>query len=308
MHFPLTSCQDDPSAMDFVTSAANLRMHVFSMNMKSRFDIKSMAGNIIPAIATTNAIIAGLIVLEGLKILSGKIDQCRTIFLNKQPNPKKKLLVPCALDPPNPNCYVCASKPEVTVRLNVHKVTVLTLQDKIVKEKFAMVAPDVQIDDGKGTILISSEEGETEANNHRKLSDFGIRNGTRLQADDFLQDYTLLINVLHSEDLEKDVEFEVVGDTPEKVGPKPSEPTSKNITNGSDDGAQPSTSTAPDQDDLFIIDSEDEGHSSNADDTENKSRKRKLEDKECVGTKREVVVTFNSLLEDIILENEIKPL
>ena len=30
------------------------------------------------------------------------------------------------------------------------------------KEKFAMVAPDVQIEDGKGTILISSEEGETE--------------------------------------------------------------------------------------------------------------------------------------------------
>ena len=25
-----------------------------------------------------------------------------------------------------------------------------------------MVAPDVQIEDGKGTILISSEEGETE--------------------------------------------------------------------------------------------------------------------------------------------------
>ena len=39
--------------------------------------------------------------------------------------------MPCALDPPNPNCYVCASKPEVTVRLNVHKVTVLTLQDKV---------------------------------------------------------------------------------------------------------------------------------------------------------------------------------
>uniref|UniRef100_A0A8D0U5W5 Ubiquitin like modifier activating enzyme 2 n=1 Tax=Sus scrofa TaxID=9823 RepID=A0A8D0U5W5_PIG len=185
--------KDDPSAMDFVTSAANLRMHIFSMNMKSRFDIKSMAGNIIPAIATTNAVIAGLI-----------------IFLNKQPNPKKKLLVPCALDPPNPNCYVCASKPEVTVRLNVHKVTVLTLQDKIVKEKFAMVAPDVQIEDGKGTILISSEEGETEANNHKKLAEFGIRNGN----------------------LGKDVEFEVVGDAPEKVGPKQTEDAAKSITNG----------------------------------------------------------------------------
>lgn len=32
--------QDDPPAMDFVTAAANLRMHIFSMNMKSRFDVK----------------------------------------------------------------------------------------------------------------------------------------------------------------------------------------------------------------------------------------------------------------------------
>uniref|UniRef100_A0A8C5JTB2 SUMO-activating enzyme subunit 2 n=1 Tax=Jaculus jaculus TaxID=51337 RepID=A0A8C5JTB2_JACJA len=265
--------KDDPSAMDFVTSAANLRMHIFSMNMKSRFDIKSMAGNIILAIATTNAVIAGLIVLEGLKILSGKIDQ-------------KKLLVPCALDPPNPNCYVCASKPEVTVRLNVHKVTVLTLQDKIVKEKFAMVAPDVQIEDGKGTILISSEEGETEANNHKKLSEFGIRNGSRLQADDFLQDYTLLINVLHSEDLGKDVEFEVVGDAPEKVGPKQTEDASKSITNGSDDGAQPSTSTAQEQDDVLIVDSDEEGSSNNADTGEDeRSHKRKREE-ENVSAKR----------------------
>jgi len=29
-----------------------------------------------------------------------------------------------------------------------------------------MVAPDVQIEDGKGTILISSEEGETESKSH----------------------------------------------------------------------------------------------------------------------------------------------
>ncbi|RXM32565.1 SUMO-activating enzyme subunit 2 [Acipenser ruthenus] len=234
--------KDDPPAMDFVMSASNLRMHIFSMNMKSRFDVKSMAGNIIPAIATTNAVIAGLIVLEGLKILSGNIEQCKTIFLNKQPNPRKKLLVPCALDPPNANCYVCASRPEVTVKLNVHQTLVLSLQDKILKEKFGMVAPDVQIEDGKGTILISSEEGETQGNNSKCLSEFGIRHGSRLQADDFLQDYTLLVNVLHCEDLGKDVEFEVVGDTPGKPIEKTTEEPAKSIANGSDDGAQPSTS------------------------------------------------------------------
>ncbi|XP_071770161.2 SUMO-activating enzyme subunit 2 isoform X1 [Centroberyx gerrardi] len=253
--------KDDPPAMDFVTAAANLRMHIFSMNMKSRFDVKSMAGNIIPAIATTNAVIAGLIVLEGLKILSGELESCRTIFLNKRPNLRKKLLVPCVLDPPSANCYVCVSKPEVTVKLNVHKTMVLSLQDRILKEKFGMVAPDVQIEDGKGTILISSEEGETEANNSKFLSDFGIRNGSRLQADDFLQDYTLLINVLHTEELEKDVEFEVVGDAPDKAPPPPTNQEEANsITNGNKDSAQPSTSSkAPaEADDVMIVDSDEE--------------------------------------------------
>ena len=37
---PSCCCQDDAPALDFVTAAANLRMHIFSMNMKSRFDIK----------------------------------------------------------------------------------------------------------------------------------------------------------------------------------------------------------------------------------------------------------------------------
>ncbi|EHB13633.1 SUMO-activating enzyme subunit 2 [Heterocephalus glaber] len=177
-------------------------------------------------------------------------------------------------------------KPEVTVWLNVHKVTILTLQDKIVKEKFAMVAPDVQIEDGKGTILKSSEEGGTEANNPKKLSEFGIRNGSRHQADDFLQDYTLLINILHSEDLGKDVEFEVVGDALDKVGPKQAEDATKNITNGSDDGAQPSTSTAQEQDDVLTVDSE-EGPSNNADNNEDeRNRKRKLDEKESISAKR----------------------
>ena len=39
------------------------------------------AGNIIPAIATTNAIVSGLIVAQAIKIVMGKIDQCNAVFL-----------------------------------------------------------------------------------------------------------------------------------------------------------------------------------------------------------------------------------
>lgn len=42
-----------------------------------------MAGNIIPAIATTNAIIAGVIVMHGLLVLQDQMDKCNTIYLNR---------------------------------------------------------------------------------------------------------------------------------------------------------------------------------------------------------------------------------
>lgn len=38
-----------------------------------------MAGNIIPAIATTNACVAGMVVVEALKIISGQFDKCRAV-------------------------------------------------------------------------------------------------------------------------------------------------------------------------------------------------------------------------------------
>ncbi len=189
--------KDDEPAMDFVAACANIRAHIFSIPNKSRFDVKSMAGNIIPAIATTNAVIAGGIVLEAIKLLMGDFDMCKTAYFTKKPNPRKKIIVPCQLNPPNPKCYVCAEKPEVNISLNLEKTTVKLLEEKILKGALHMVAPDVELD-GKGVILISSEEGETEANNEKFLSEFNIKDGAVLACDDFLQEYQLRVILYHT--------------------------------------------------------------------------------------------------------------
>ncbi|KAI8839864.1 hypothetical protein BC829DRAFT_364690 [Chytridium lagenaria] len=71
--------KDDDEVMDFVTAAANLRGAAYSIEMQTLFKAKEMAGNIIPAIATTNAIIAGFIVLEAIKIFNGDWKKCKHV-------------------------------------------------------------------------------------------------------------------------------------------------------------------------------------------------------------------------------------
>jgi ubiquitin-like 1-activating enzyme E1 B len=90
----ITFDKDDEDTLDFVAAGANLRSIVFGIETKSRFDIKQMAGNIIPAIATTNAIVAGLCVLQSFKVLRGDFTStkevscysCHLVFLFRLQN------------------------------------------------------------------------------------------------------------------------------------------------------------------------------------------------------------------------------
>ena len=235
--------KDETDSMNFVSSAANIRAHIFGIEQKSCFEVKSMAGNIIPAIATTNAIVAGLIVMQALNIIKGEIKNCRSVFVCKAKNPTKKLLIPCSLDGPNPACYVCAEKPEITLKLDTTKLIVADFRDKILKQKLGMLAPDVEILDGRASILISSDEEDNDEDIlKRPLSDFHICHGSRLRADDFLQNYDIVVNILHSTDLEQDNLFEVVdkiGDVSAKAATPPTasnhETTDMAAENGSDD-------------------------------------------------------------------------
>jgi len=223
--------KDDEAAMDFVAACANIRAYVYKIPQKTRFDIKSMAGNIIPAIATTNAVIAGGIVMEALKILNGQEDKCRTTYLTKKPNPRKKILVPCELNKPIPNCYVCSEKREIGVKLDIEKVTLKTLEDKILKGALMMVAPDAETTNGK--IIISSEEPMEESFGKKTLKDMELADGSILSCDDFLQDYNVKVILYHSTELKDGVEFELVGDI-SKLKPDEEENGHKNGKNGAE--------------------------------------------------------------------------
>lgn len=72
--------KDDQLAVEFVTAAANIRASSFSIPVHSLFEAKGIAGNIVHAVATTNAIVAGLIVIEAIKVLQKDLQNLRLVL------------------------------------------------------------------------------------------------------------------------------------------------------------------------------------------------------------------------------------
>lgn len=106
--------------------------------------------------------IAGLVVLYTFRVLKGDYENCQSIYLRQKSSHSKSILAADRqLTTPNPKCYVCSPKPFVNIYLNVNEMTVKEFEMEILKKNLNMVAPDAVLD-GKGVIVISSEEGETE--------------------------------------------------------------------------------------------------------------------------------------------------
>jgi ubiquitin-activating enzyme E1 len=70
--------------IDFVTAASNLRASNYSINPADRHKTKLIAGKIIPAIATTTALVTGLVCLELYKVLDDRkiLDDFKNGFIN----------------------------------------------------------------------------------------------------------------------------------------------------------------------------------------------------------------------------------
>ncbi|KAK4509131.1 uncharacterized protein ATC70_007481 [Mucor velutinosus] len=202
--------KDDDDAMDFVTAASNLRAHVFNIPTKSLFDVKSMAGNIIPAIATTNAVIAGFVIMKAYGILRGDFKNNPRTYLTTGSR-----LVQEANVEPNPNCGVCRSR-SATVKVNFDKTTLNDIIQKVILVSqevggAGMVEDEVAIMDGSRMIYdIEFDDGVD-----LKLREVGLNSGSiiRVTQDDGGEDVDLILEAFDANE-EHDDSLKLMGAIP----------------------------------------------------------------------------------------------
>ena len=179
---PLSFDKDDDDALDFVTASSNLRAHVYSIEQKTRFETKEMAGNIIPAIASTNAIIAGMLVIQALHVLRGRLQDARCVMTSGG-----GALKSVRLSEPNPNCGVCRDL-YVPLKLDPAKVTLGEVIERVVRAEEGLgLSDETEIATYEGTRLLSDPDFDD--NLGKTLAELQVVKGTMLAITDEDQVY-----------------------------------------------------------------------------------------------------------------------
>ncbi|OMJ10824.1 Ubiquitin-activating enzyme E1-like [Smittium culicis] len=168
--------KDDEDALRFVGSSANLRASVFGINTQSLFQIKAIAGNIIPAIATTNAIIAGLAVIQASKIASKDLSSCKTIYY-AYGGRRPQFLYKEPLLPPNPNCSICQSN-YYKINVNFNSTTIQQIADCVTE----YLSENINISKNR---LLNGSDSRSPDIPHDDIEDveFSIIEGSRILYD-----------------------------------------------------------------------------------------------------------------------------
>ncbi|KAM7276554.1 hypothetical protein ACFE04_018420 [Oxalis oulophora] len=202
--------KDDQLAVEFVTAAANIRAASFGIPLHSLFEAKGIAGNIVHAVATTNAIVAGLIVIEAIKVLQKDTKTYRMTYCLEHQT-QKMLLMPVEPYEPNPACYVCAETP-LTLEINTNRSKFRDFVEKIVKDKLGMNLPIIMRGSSVlyevGDDLDDAEVANYAANLEKVLSELPapVSSGTSVTVEDLQQEYTCNINIVHREEFDEEKE------------------------------------------------------------------------------------------------------
>ncbi|KAJ5993554.1 ubiquitin-like activating enzyme [Penicillium sp. IBT 35674x] len=157
--------KDDTDTLDFVTATAILRAAIFDIEPKSKFDTKQMAGNIIPAIATTNAMTAGLCVLQAFKVLQGDLANSKMVFLERS---GARAINSDSLNPPRPDCGVCSAV-HAQVLVDPEQVTLNDIVEGVLRSELGY-GEELSILKESGVIY----DPDLEDNLPKKLSELGI--------------------------------------------------------------------------------------------------------------------------------------
>ena len=163
--------KDDDDTLDFVASSANMRSIIFGIQPRSKFDIKQMAGNIIPAIATTNAMTASLCVLQAFKIMRGDLKKAKMVFLERS---GARVINSESLRPPNPDCPVCGVMQSRLI-VDPSRATLNDLVQDILKSDLGY-GDEFSINNEVGTLY----DPDLEDNLSKKFGELGVN------ADSFL--------------------------------------------------------------------------------------------------------------------------
>lgn len=206
----LTFDKDDHLAVEFVTAAANIRAASFGIPLHSLFEAKGIAGNIVHAVATTNAIIAGLIVIEAIKVLQNDAKNCRMTYCLEHPS-RKMLLMPVEPFEPNKSCYVCSETP-LLLEVNTHRAKLRDVVEKVVTSKLGMNLPLITHGSSLlyevGDDLEEAEVANYAANLEKVLSElpYAITGGTVITVEDLQQELVCNINIKHREEFDEEKE------------------------------------------------------------------------------------------------------
>ena len=131
--------------IDFLTVATNLRSWNYDIKASPRHKVKVTAGRIIPALATTTAMVCGLVDIEFCKLVLGLQSQGREKFLNSNINlaagsgnfttfcPDPPIPIATGLKAPQPESFTSWDKVEISCGLE-GEMTVEHLVQNIEKQ------------------------------------------------------------------------------------------------------------------------------------------------------------------------------